>query len=90
MNKNECKKYIKRAFNRMKIQSKSMTPENIAIEMKREIDNESEIYIAYAKLAMHNLNNSATEITAKQLAMQIDVVPQIYNPIDAIIKSKSL
>lgn len=90
MNKTELKKYIKRAYARMKYQSKTMTPENIAIEMDREIKNESKIYIAYAKLAMHNLNKSASKVTAKQLADQIDVIPNVYSQIDVMLKAKKL
>ena len=41
MNKHECKKYITRAYNRLVIQSKSMNPENLAIEMDRVIKSES-------------------------------------------------
>lgn len=89
MNKQECKKYLKRAYYSLIKQSKSMTPENIAIAMKNEIDYESEIYIAYAKLAMHNLNNSATVITANQLAAQIDIIPRIYKQQDVVEKSKN-
>ena len=85
MNKQECKKYLKRAYYSLIKQSKSMTPENIEIAMK----NESEIYIAYAKLAMHNLNNSATVITANQLAAQIDIIPRIYKQQDVVEKSKN-
>ena len=90
MNKTELKKYIKRAYARMKYQSKAMTPENIAIEMNREIKNESKIYIAYAKLAMHDLNKSASKVTAKQLVAQIDVIPNIYSQIDVMLKAKNL
>ena len=90
MNKTELKKYIKRAYARMKYQSKAMTPENIAIEMDREIKNESTIYIAYAKLAMHDLNKSASKVTAKQLVAQIDVIPNIYSQIDVMLKAKNL
>lgn len=90
MNKTELKKYIKRAYARMKYQSKAMTPENIAIEMDREIKNESKIYIAYAKLAMHDLNKSASKVTAKQLVAQIDVIPNIYSQIDVMFKAKNL
>ncbi len=90
MNKHECKKYITRAYNRLVIQSKSMNPENLAIEMDRVIKSESKIYTAYAKLAIHNLNKSATKITAKQLMAQIDVIPKIYNQTDVIIKANEL
>lgn len=90
MNKNECKKYIKRAYTRMLVESKEMTPRNIAIEMEKEIKDESKVYIAYAKLAMHNLNKSASEITSKQLKEQIDVIPNIYSKIEVLSKAEKL
>jgi len=90
MNKIECKKYIRRAFRNMKKQNKSMTPRNLALEMEREIKEESLIYMAYGELAMHLLNKSATEITAKQLASEVDVIPSIYSNSEIILKSKNL
>lgn len=90
MNKNECKKYIKRAYFKLFSQKKSMTPENLAIEMRREINNEADIYISYAKLAIHNLNKSATKVTDKELASQIDILPTIYNQSCAIQKAMRL
>ena len=90
MNKHECKKYIKRAYDRLRVQSKRMTPENIAIEMERVIKSESKIYIAYAKLAMYNLNHSANEINAKQLMAQVDVIPKIYDQSDILIKAENI
>lgn len=90
MNRNECKKYVKRAYQRLSMQSKVMTPENIAIEMQREIKSEGEIYIAYAKIAMNNLNKSATEITAKQLTNEIDIIPKIYTQKEILVKAEKL
>ena len=90
MNKHECKKYIKRAYDSLKAQSKRMTPENIAIEMESIINSESKIYIAYAKLAMYNLNHSAGEINAQQLLAQVDVIPKIYNQSDILIKAENI
>lgn len=90
MNKVECKKYIRRAYSQMALQSKSMTPENIAIEMERQINNESKVYIAYAKLAMHNLNKSASSITAKQLASEINCISKVHNQQDVMTKSQNL
>lgn len=90
MNKVECKKYIRRAFRKMKNQNKSMIPQNLAIEMERAIKEETSIYIAYGKIAMHLLSKSATQITAKQLASEVDVIPTIYSNSEIILKSKNL
>lgn len=90
MNKNECKKYIKRAYYRMFSQNKSMTVGNLEIEMKKVINDEADTYIAYGKIAIHNLNKSATEITAKELECQIDVIPKIYTKSQVIEKTKKM
>ena len=90
MNKNECKKYMKRAYARLLFYSKTMNPKNLAIEMEREIKNESKVYIAYAKLAMHNLNKSASDITAKQLVSEINYISKVYNQLDVMTKSQNL
>lgn len=90
MNKIECKKYIRKAFRKMKNQNKSMTPQNLAIEMERAIKEDSSMYIAYGKIAMHLLNKSATQITAKQLVSEVDVIPIIYNSEEIILNAKKL
>ncbi|MBQ6991972.1 MAG: hypothetical protein IJN50_03555 [Clostridia bacterium] len=90
MNKVECKKYIRRAFRKMKSQNKSMTPQNLAIEMERAIKEETSMYIAYGKVAMHLLNKSATDITAKQLASEIDIIPSIYNSKEVLFVAEKL
>lgn len=78
MNKNECKKYIKRAFKEIRNMGKSITTESIAREVRKEINKEADIYIACSKIAVYNLRNSASEITIKQLTKQIDIIPTIY------------
>lgn len=90
MNKIECKKYIRKAFRKMKNQNKSMTPQNLAIEMERAIKEDSSMYIAYGKIAMHLLNKSATQITAKQLVSEVDVIPIIYNSEEIVLNAKKL
>lgn len=90
MNKQECKKYLKRAFNRLKEQNKSLTIENLKIEMQKEIDAESEIYIAYSKMALYTLLNSDTDINVKQLLAEIDAITQIYSEYEIILKSNNI
>lgn len=90
MNKRECKKYIKQAFHVLSSQNMSMNPKNLEICMKKVIKQEERIYVAYGKMAMYLLNNSATDITAKQLAEEIDVIPRIYSEIDLVNKTESM
>lgn len=90
MDKKECKKYIKRACNRLLKQNQKITIKNLEKEMENEIRKESEIYISYAKIALDTLLNSATVITANQLSEEIDVIDNIYKLPDIISKSKRL
>lgn len=78
MNKNECKKYLKRAYKRLRVQGNNITPENIEVEMSKVINKEAEKYIYFAKRAVDTLNNSATEINEKELDAEIDVIVKIY------------
>lgn len=90
MNKVECKKYLKKAFDSIKAQNKSITINNLENEMKNIINCEINLYIAYSKLALHTLLNSGTTITTKSLIEELEVIPKIYNEIDAIKKSEKL
>lgn len=90
MNKQECKKYLKRAYKKIEEQNKSITPSNIEIEMRKQIKAEEEIYIAYSKMALHTLLHSATIITTKHLEEEIDTMDELYNEVEIIIKANSL
>lgn len=90
MDKKECKKYVKRACNRLLNNKQKITIKNLEREMENEIKKESEIYISYAKIALDTLINSATTITANQLSEEIDIIDNIYTLPDIISKSKRL
>lgn len=90
MNKRECKKYVRRAFYELCSRNMTKNPTNLEICMKKVINEDTRKYMAYGKMAMYNLNNSATVITAKQLIEEIDVIPKIYNEIDLINKAERL
>lgn len=90
MNKNECKKYLKKAFYTMLHQGKNMTENNLEIEMNKIIADEAKVYISYGKLAMHILTNSATEISAKQLIAQIDIIPKLFTKQQVLDKAKKI
>ena len=68
MNKNECKKYLKKAYKQVIAHNKSITPKNIEDEMKKVIDEQGVEYIAYAKIAVDNMKTSDNYvITIKDL-----------------------
>ena len=58
--------------------------------MEMDIYTDAAIYISYAKIGMHNLDKSASEITLEQLQKQIDVVTKIYSPLEAIKKANKI
>lgn len=90
MNKTECKKYLRKAFNNIKKQNKSITIENLEIEMRKQINKDAETYVDCSKIALNNLLNSANDINTKDLIEQIDVVTQIYDERQLIIQASKL
>ena len=65
---------------------KSITTENIELEIMNSINKDADIFVAYAKIALYNLQNSATEITVEQLIKQIDIIPTIYKTENGILQ----
>lgn len=79
MNKQDCKKYIKRAYKNLINSNKEITPDNMEKEMIKEIKKQVSEYIAYSKIAVSNMLNSANSlITLNDLLEEIDVLVKIY------------
>lgn len=79
MNKQDCKKYIKRAYKNLINSNKEITPDNMEKEMIKEIKKQGSEYIAYSKIAVSNMLNSANSmITLNDLLEEIDVLVKIY------------
>ena len=87
MNKTECKKYLRKAFNNIKKQNKSITIENLEREMNKIIEIDSNIYIDYSKIALKNLLAAPNEITAQSLTEQIDIIQKIYTERQIILEA---
>lgn len=91
MNKADCKKQLKKAYKQVIAQNKEITTKSIEEEMKKVMQEQMLEYIAYSKLAVSTLKNSANEvITLKHLLEEIDVLPKIYTKIKAIQISENL
>ena len=91
MNKNECKKYIRRAFKKLISDNKSISISNMEMEMKKIINEQMEEYISYTKIAIHNMKFTAnTEITLKDIFDEIDILPKIYSRKNGILRAKQL
>ena len=85
MNKQECKKYLRRAYKRIIENNKSLNITNIEYEMKNVTEEQITEYITYSKIAIHNIQKSGNlEIKLKDLLSQIDVLPKIYSKDQAI------
>lgn len=78
MNKQECKKYLKRAYKKIKEHNKNLDIENIEFEMEMVVREQMNEYIAYSKIAVYNMIKSGNiEITLKDLLSEIDILPTI-------------
>ncbi len=85
MNKQECKKYVRRAYKRLIKLNKELNEGNIEHEMKKVLEDQIKEYIAYSKIAVRNMKNSGNiEITLKDILAQIDILPKIYPKYKAI------
>lgn len=79
MNRQDCKKYLRRAYKNLMSANKKITPDNIENEMIKEIKKQGSEYIAYSKIAVSNMLNSANStITLNDLLEEIDVLVKIY------------
>lgn len=91
MNKADCKKQLKKAYKQVIVHNKEITTKSIEEEMKKVMQDQMSEYIAYSKLAVSTLKNSANEvITLKHLLEEIDILPMIYTKIKAIEISENL
>ncbi|MFR2788057.1 MAG: hypothetical protein ACLTBX_04640 [Clostridia bacterium] len=91
MNKQECKKYLKRAYKKIKEHNKNLDIENIEFEMEMVVREQMNEYIAYSKIAIYNMIKSGNiEITLKDLLSEIDILPTIYSKEKAIEIAKKL
>ena len=91
MNKHECKKYLKRAYKKIKEHNKNLDIENIEFEMEMVVREQMNEYIAYSKIAIYNMIKSGNiEITLKDLLSEIDILPTIYSKEKAIEIAKKL
>ena len=85
MNKQECKKYLIKAYKRIRDQNKNLNTKNIEFEMKNIAKEQLTEYIAYSKIAVNNIKCSGNvQITLKDLLSQIDILPKIYSKENAI------
>ncbi|OKZ74218.1 MAG: hypothetical protein BHW00_05295 [Clostridium sp. 26_22] len=85
MNKQECKKYFKKAYKKIIEQNKNLNTKNIEFEMKNVAKEQLTEYIAYSKIAVNNMKSSGNlKITLKDLLAQIDILPKIYSKERAI------
>ena len=91
MNKAECKKYLKRAYKMTLLHKKSITPKNIEDELRKDMEEQGEEYIACSKIAVSNMQQCANDvITLKDLMREIDILPDIYTARAAIDYGKKI
>ncbi len=71
--------------------NKSLNTTNIEYEMENVTKEQMTEYIAYSKIAIHNMQKSGNlEIKLKDLLSQIDILPKIYSKDQAINTANKL
>lgn len=91
MNKNLCKQYLRKAYKNAIKHGKLINEKNIEDEMRNIIKEQNELYIAYSKIAVYTIRNSANQpIVLPDLIMQIDILPDIYTPYEARRRSEEI
>ena len=91
MNRAVCKKFLRLAYLQAIAHNKIINTKNIEDEMNSVIEKQSREYIAFSKIAVHNLENSANnKIDLNDLLNEIDILPAIYTKITAIERAKNL
>ncbi len=90
MNKSECKSYIKKSIKNILQNNRTITLKNLEIEMNRVMKDKYKEYIAYAKISLHTLRNSANDILPKDVADELDSICKLYNKVEIIEKAKEI
>lgn len=91
MDREDCKKYLKRAYKKILENKEILNVKSIEYYMKKVTDEQMKEYISYSKIAINNLLKSGnSEITLKNLLGEIDILPKIYSKDRAVFTANRL
>ena len=82
--------YIEEVILKLKAENKKITIEELENSLDKLLDKNKEIIIAYAKVALDNINHSANEVTAREMEAQIQILKDLYTTEKLIERAKKL
>lgn len=82
--------YIEEVILKLKTEKKKITIEELENNLNKLLDKNKEIIIAYAKVALDNINHSANEVTAREMEAQIQILKDLYTTEKLIERAKKL
>ena len=82
--------YVETVMLEMKVQKEAVTIKKLESRLNKLLDKDKELIIAYAKVALDNINNSANKITVREMEAQIQCLKDLYTPEKLIERAKKL
>lgn len=82
--------YVETVMIEMKVKKEKVTMKNLESKLNTLLDKDKEIIIAYAKIALDNINNSANKVTVREMEAQIQCIKDLYTPEKLIEKARTL
>lgn len=82
--------YIEEVILKLKAEKKKITIKELENRLNIILDKNKEIIIAYAKVALDNINHSANDVTAREMEAQIQTLKDLYTTEELIERAKKL
>ena len=82
--------YIEEVILQLKEEKKIITIKELENRLNKLLDKNKEIIIAYAKVALDNINHSANKVTAREMEAQIQTLRDLYTTEELIERAKKL
>lgn len=82
--------YMETVLLEMKDKKEKVTMKSLENKLNKLLDRDKEIIIAYAKVALDNINHSANKITVREMEAQIQNLKDLYTIEKLIEKAKTL
>lgn len=82
--------YMETVLLEMKDKKEKVTMKSLENKLNKLLDKDKEIIIAYAKVALDNINHSANKITVREMETQIQNLKDLYTIEKLIEKAKTL
>lgn len=82
--------YIETVMLEMKARKEKITIEKLESKLNILLEKNKEIIVAYAKVALDNINHSANEITIREMEAQIQCLKDLYTSEKLIERAKKL